>query len=141
MQQACYRELRNYKYQLTADYVIDIDLRPPHDIEYELFTLSVAGRLTIRKGYAWDGPSGPTIDTRNFMRASLVHDALYQLMRLGALNADATRERADRILRDICRQDGMSNFRAWYAYQALRMFGAKNARANGETEMEIVCVP
>ncbi len=26
-------------------------------------------------------PNGPTIETKTFMRASLVHDALYQLMR------------------------------------------------------------
>ena len=37
--------------------------------------------MIVEKDYAWDGPSGPTIDTSNSMRASLVHDVLYQAMR------------------------------------------------------------
>jgi hypothetical protein len=60
----------------------------------------------ISKGYAWDGPSGPTIDTGNFMRGSLIHDALYQLMRTGNLPT-SFRERADLLLRKTCIDDGM----------------------------------
>ena len=51
---------------------------------------------------AGDGPSGPAIDTKNFMRASLVHDALYQLMRLGTLDK-SRRQYADRLLQTIRR--------------------------------------
>jgi len=40
------------------------------------------GQFEFSKGYAWDGPSGSTVDTLNFMRGSLVHDALYQLIRM-----------------------------------------------------------
>ena len=43
------------------------------------------GRVLVLAGYAWDGPSGPTIDTKSSMRGSLLHDALYQLMRLEIL--------------------------------------------------------
>jgi len=39
------------------------------------------GGLLIKAGYSWDGPSGSAIDTKNFMQGSLVHDALYQLLR------------------------------------------------------------
>ena len=78
---ACYRKLHKYKYQLTDDYYIRIDIRPGQDLEFRFLSLSSDGILTIRKSYAWDGPSGPTIDTMDFMRGSLVHDALYQLMR------------------------------------------------------------
>lgn len=41
--------------------------------------------LFIRSGYAWDGASGPTIDTKDTQTASLVHDALWQLIASGHL--------------------------------------------------------
>ena len=66
-----------YKYQLYEDYAVMIGMIPPDDVVTDYIELNSDGLLTIRKGYAWDGPSGPTIDTLNFMRGSLVHDALY----------------------------------------------------------------
>lgn len=141
MAQACYRELRHYKYQLMDNYVIQIDLKPQHDVDFKFVSLSSGGLLTIRKAYAWDGPSGPSIDTKNFMRGSLVHDALYQLMRLSALDYRVHRERADELLREICLEDGMSSFRASYVYQAVRWFAESSARPRNEPEVEIICVP
>ena len=79
-------------------------------------------------GYAWDGPSGPTIDTKNFMRGSLVHDGLYQLMREGLLAHEEYRKSADDLLRDICVEDGMSKFRAWYVHRAVRISGGKSTK-------------
>ena len=57
------------------------------------------------------------------MRASLVHDALYQLMRNKELNARTHRKTADGLFRDICKDDGVSSFRADVYYRALRKFG------------------
>ena len=50
------------------------------------------------------------------MRGPLVHDALYQLMRLEELDYKTDRKYADQLLKKICRGDGMSAFRAWYVY-------------------------
>ncbi len=138
---ARYRVIRDYKYQLMEDYAHEIDLRPEGDIEFRFVALSAAGLLRVRKAYAWDGPSGPTIDTRNFMRGSLVHDALYQLMRLGALDYRVHRKRADELLRDICREDGMSALRSWAVYRAVRLFGESNAQPREEPEVEVICAP
>ena len=99
MEKACYLELRSYKYQLMKDYHVQIDIKPAQDIIFNFVSLSSGGLLTMNKAYAWDGPSGPSIDTRNFMRGSLVHDALYQLMRLSALDYRLYRLRADGILK------------------------------------------
>ncbi|MFM2120146.1 MAG: hypothetical protein RL722_1614 [Pseudomonadota bacterium] len=112
-----------YKYQLREDFVVDIPLQQVRDIRTDYIELTPQGRLTIRKGYAWDGPSGPTIDTRNFMRGSLVHDALYQLMRERHLNLDQHRQPADRILELMCREDGMWWLRAWWVYLGVHYFG------------------
>ena len=43
------------------------------------------------------------------MRGALVHDALYQLMRLKQLDYEQYRDRADEVLRDLCKEDGMSS--------------------------------
>jgi len=139
--QACYRKLHRYKYQLMDDYTIQTDIKPTQNIEFQFLSLSSEGLLTIRKHYAWDGPSGLTIDTRSFMRGSLVHDALYQLMRLSALDHNVYRKRADKILREICLEDGMCRFRAWYVYQAVHIFAGGAARPQEEPEVEIICVP
>jgi len=90
-------------------------------------SLSKNGLLRIRCGYCWDGPSGPTIDTKNFMRGSLLHDALYQLIREGYLAEDEWRKYSDDLLREICLEDGMSRLRAWYVYKSVRWFGGASA--------------
>lgn len=116
-----------YKYQLKRDYLIKIDILPSAPVDEDFIVLTINGMLTIKKGYAWDGPSGPTIDTLNFMRGSLVHDALYQLMRDGWLHKVQMRDAADRLLQKICIEDGMSKIRAWLVYQAVHNFGDPSA--------------
>ena len=91
-----------YKYQLKRDYSQQIDIKPSSHVDMDFIILTMTRFLIIKKGYAWDGPSGPTIDTPNFMRGSLVHDALYQLMREGQLDKDRHRDAADRQLQKIC---------------------------------------
>ncbi len=121
-----YKKRRKYKYNLHADfeYQTDIEVDTPRDLG--LLEITFAGKLIIRQGYAWDGPSGPSIDTKNFMRGSLIHDALYQLMREKVLPQSA-RKRVDEIFREVCLKDGMSKFRAWYVYKAVRLGGASCA--------------
>ena len=86
----------DYKYQLASDYRIQIPIRPAADIDTEFIRLATDGELTVKKGYAWDGPSGPVIDTKKNLRAALVHDALYQLMRNAKLNKRTHRKSARR---------------------------------------------
>lgn len=113
----------DYKYQLANDYKITISIRPKSDITTDFIDLDAQGNLLVKKGYAWDGPSGPVIDKEENMRASLVHDALYQLMRNKSLSSRTYRKTADQIFKDICKQDGVSNLRASAYYKALRKFG------------------
>jgi hypothetical protein len=119
----CIAYKSGYKYQLKQDYVIQIEIKPEAPIDTDYLSLTLAGTLTIKNRYAWDGPSGPTIDTLNFMRGSLVHDGLYQLMREHLLDEDKYREAADRLLQEICKEDGMSAARAWVVYEAVHYFG------------------
>ena len=85
MNKACYRKLNRYKYQLVDPYTLNVGLSGYSVTDQQFIQLTSSGLLTIQPGYAWDGPSGPTWDTPDFMRGSLVHDALYQLIRLQKL--------------------------------------------------------
>ena len=122
-----YKQRRNYKYNLHSELVYDTGLSVKAPVANSFLEISASGRLVIKPGYAWDGPSSPAIDSKNFMQGSLIHDALYQLMREEVLPQSA-RQRADEILREVCLQDGMSSFRAWYVYQGVRIGGAKSAK-------------
>lgn len=129
-----------YKYQLAEDYthVLLSQFQQDASVDAEYFRLA-NGVLTIRKGYAWDGPSGPTIDTRDFMRGSLMHDCLYQLIHEGYLDKNVCRPLADLELYDICRQDGMNVMRANWVYYGLRIGG--NAAARPAAEHPILEAP
>ena len=74
-----------YKYKLEKVFSINVNIFQSCRGTTDLLWLKENGHLRIRKGYCWDGPSGPVVDRSTNMRASLCHDALYQLMRQGKL--------------------------------------------------------
>jgi len=117
-----------YKYQLHRTVAFKLNFNPciDEDIITRYIMLTVDGWLIIKWGYAWDGASGPTYDSNNTMRASLVHDALYQLMRMGLLN-QSFRKVADRELYEIMRDDGATWLRASYYEKGVRVLGASAA--------------
>lgn len=121
-----------YKYVLAEDYHTQIAIYPRVLIETDYVTLTRDGRLTIRAGYCWDGPSGPSIDTRTFLRGSLVHDVLYQLMRHQFLLPEEWRKTADQILQRICINDGMWLIRAWWVYFGVRFGGGPGSSRRGK---------
>jgi hypothetical protein len=132
-----YRE-REYKYQLLIPYAVYIPILG-YSIEEKYFSLNEAGHLYIHPLYAWDGPSGPTFDTPSFMRGSLVHDVLYQMIRLELLPVEM-KEIADDILYDICIEDGMWRVRALWVKRAVKRFGASSC-VPGSDVREIKTAP
>ncbi|MFT5789517.1 MAG: hypothetical protein ACI8SJ_001633 [Shewanella sp.] len=122
-----YKQRRKYKYNLHSELVYETGLSVEQPFASTFLEINATGRLIINRGYAWDGPSSPAIDSKNFMQGSLIHDALYQLMREQVL-LQSDRKRADEILKEVCLQDGMSAFRAWYVYQGVRLGGGKSAK-------------
>jgi len=131
-----YRKLTGYKYQTTAhnscELPKDLFLNLPRggniSTLFKYVTLSLDQRsMNIKKGYCWDGPSGPTIDTDNFMRGSLFHDAWYQIMREYGSFYFQFRGDADRLLQRMCQEDGMSSLRARWVYLGVKTFGRRSA--------------
>ena len=128
-----------YKYQLAENEYYQSDIMPvPVLADTDFLALDGEGLLTIRAGYCWDGASGPVIHTPDNMRASLIHDAYYQLIRLGLVHF-AYRAAADRVYRRVCIEDGMSEARAQSHFLALRLFGG--AAAMVESEPAVLSAP
>lgn len=123
-----------YKYSLWETYRVQTNLLG-YTVTHRLFALTPDGMLTIFEDYPWDGPSGPTIDTADFMRGSLVHDALYEMMRLGLLPQECF-HLANLELHRICIEDGMSDFRAGYVLRGVESFGSAYAAVKPETIIE-----
>jgi len=120
-----------YKYRLEEDVCV------PTLVAGERITgagggisLEPDGSLLVKSGYLWDGPSGPTIDTASSMRASLAHDALYDLIRQGVLS-EQRRAACDETLRRLCVADGMHRVRAFLWWVAVRLSGARFAKKSG----------
>ncbi len=123
MPRPCIEYRSGYKYQLAIDYSIRISIKPKKYIQAKFIKLDTMGKLTTLEGYAWDGPSGPVIDKKENMRASLVHDALYQLMRHRKLTAKAHKDKADKLFKKICIEDGVSKRTARIYYLGLKLGG------------------
>jgi hypothetical protein len=122
-----YKKRARYKYNLHSDVEYPTNIKVETPQISRVLIIDEVGNLSIKKGYSWDGPSGPTIDTKNFMKGSLIHDALYQLMRENIIPQNF-RKKADEILREICLECGMSKIRAWWVYMGVRAFGACAAK-------------
>ena len=116
-----YTKRKHWKYKLAGEvkYATQIIGKPT---DWEYLALDADGILTIRSGYCWDGPSGPARDSDDAMYGSLIHDALYQMIREGRINK-SDRKRADEILRDVCIASGMNKVRAQAFYRAVRLAG------------------
>jgi|LGOV01.1.fsa_nt_gb hypothetical protein len=110
---------KGYKYQLRDSHFTSVAIYPNEMIQTPYITLNSDGLLIIKKGYAWDGASGTTVDTKSAMRGPLVHDALYQLMRMELLD-QKYRKQADIELYKRLIEDGMFKLRAKVWLMAVR---------------------
>lgn len=117
---------KDIKYTLVEDEHIKTGFRLPGNIQTHFMDFNKNGDLWIKKGYCWDGCSGPAIDTKNNMTPGLVHDANYQLMRHELLDIEH-RPKADELFREMCRDRGMWAWRANLFYKGVDVFGRSSA--------------
>lgn len=103
----------------------------PKRIVTDFCVVSKKGDIWIKEGYAWNGASGPTIDTKKTECLSLFHDLWYQLIRLGLL-PESYRKEGDKMLYALGRRDGMWKLRVWYWYRGVRWQGGGSAQIGTE---------
>ena len=125
--------VKQHKYEMLKDISLDCssykslsNLR----IEHEYYAFK-NGIITAKKGYRYDGPSGPTKDDETNMRAALFHDIIYQaftetseIKQLSFFKRMGIRRAGDKIFRQVLKTDGMGFFRRNYYFVAVRGFGA-----------------
>jgi len=122
----CIKYKEGYKYQLEDNIYFWTNIRVKEKVSTDFIILDTDGLLTILKWYAWDGASGPTIDTPSTMMGSCVHDALYQLMRMGLI-LQTYRSLADIYLYILIKRDGMGKFRAYWWHREVKKWAARAA--------------
>ena len=130
-----YKKLRQYKYEILKD----IEIKLPYSFGYysgevkrnkkKAIVVIYDGKLYIKKGFRYDGPSGPTCDTPNSMFAAVIHDALYLLMRESIIPRELQKE-TDVLFRKLLIANGMNKIRAWFWYRGVRRFGHLSTEKN-----------
>lgn len=131
-----YKKKKVWKYPLDKETVIQVEInhlltvRQREVLPFIHFKACDDGtlKITFKKGYCWDGPSGPVLDYKKWMRASLYHDGLYQGIR-NSIIPNTERKQADKIFKEVLIEDGVKPYKARLAYMALRKFGAKATRS------------
>ena len=111
----------NNEYELLGAYTIQLNIKG-YEVSSKHIRLTKSGFLIFYPGFLWDGPSGPTWDTKTFMRGSLIHDGLYRFVREQKLPW-WVRAYADALLYQIALEDGMNKIRAKYVYRAVCKYG------------------
>lgn len=81
--------------------------------------------LTIGAGYRWDGATNAR-DSSKTLRASLFHDAFYDLLRAGAL-PPILRQEIDSLFLAMLHADGVSRIRLRY-FGLIRKLGGLTAK-------------
>lgn len=129
-----YYEMKSYRFQVAEDTELELINDIPN-IEFDWFSVNNK-KIQIKKGYAWDGASGPTINTKDTIKAYLIHDCLYQAMRLGIVD-ESNRKTADKELRDQMIKAGCWKIRAYIWYIMVRLFGTSSAKKGNLQGKEI----
>ena len=114
-----------YKFKVEENFSIELPFKIA-DFEHE-YASSKDSILSIKRGYAWDGASGPIINTRDTLVASLVHDVLYQAMRLNLIKSNSENKKiTDKIFFEILKMHGVNSIRRKVWYFAVKLFGKKS---------------
>ena len=138
--------LKKYKYLLVHDVCVDLkelnwDIQLNSDLTLPVngkpyIQLSTNGFMRISSGYAWNGMSRYK-DTKRNRFPSLVHDALYQLLRESHAGTVCTgsgleekkyekfRKASDEVLKELCKRNRLwfRSMQSGLIYSAVRLLG------------------
>ena len=118
-----YELLENYTMNFADEYGIRMVKNPDYVEPSSLSSFRIsATKLTAFKGFQWDGASGPTLQPKSSVRATLVHDVMCSAIHNEVL-LKTSRANADLIFREILKDDGMSKQRRDIWYWMVDTFG------------------
>lgn len=145
--QAHFRRNNTYKFRTLRDFEVASPIQPDEEVGNEYVRLRVDGTLWIRAGYAWDGCIIGS-DTPLTARASLVHDAFYQLIREGIIrirkaptNDKDVKKQIDCFFMMLMYHDGMFPPRAFLRYYLTKWFGKHAMRPRPARNQEALTSP
>lgn len=122
------------KYQVAEDYHVDTPILGESIFDWQ-FMLTPDGHLVVRKGFAWDGASGPTFDSKTSMSASLVHDVFCICMRDGRLSYERWQDTVNRFFAEMCQRAGMWGWRARLWHAGVEFGDAGNPRQGADRQV------
>lgn len=114
-----------FKFYLAEDFSLRIDDLPDANV-LGMYKIQMSHQtLTICKGYMWD----KGFKDKCFIRAQLVQEAMYQLIRLGYLPYE-WRKKSNEIYYSLMVEDGVPKPFAWMLKKWADLFG--NVASNGK---------
>lgn len=118
----CYKHIKHskYKYKLIRSFVVKLYLTG-FSVNTRYCKLKNDGTLIIYNGYAWNGANF-VYDNIAVLRASLVHDCIYQLISENLIDKKY-RNVADNIFINLCVEDGVNRIRTFIFKVGLKCFG------------------
>ena len=93
--------------------------------DYSVYSVVAGSRILIPAGFVFDGASIPDafhwiIDpSEDMIEASCVHDYLYTFHLY-------SRKTADRIFKELLEDKGLSRWKVFLSYRAVRIFGQRH---------------
>jgi hypothetical protein len=130
----CYKRVNKFwqqaEFNITRRYTIQSNVFG-FSYDDERVRLTVDGKLTVKESFYF-GASGPTIDTKSSRMGSCFHDALYYISQHhgfdsrvnGGIVIDTNiRLAADMLIKHLCIENDMWEWRANMWYKALRFGG------------------
>lgn len=131
---------RKCKYAL-AEYYSVLTPITGYDIEERFFHLHPNGLLELFPGFAWDGASGPTIDSPSSMRASAVHDVFCWLARERKIDYELWHHVYNNFFRTQCLGSGMWHKRADMWHWGVEFGDAGNPNQGADPDRNILEAP
>lgn len=132
-------ETKRIRYTKGYKYMLEEDAWFYTGIFQEFVTKRVIhhkdGWMCIKEGFCWDGCSGPTYDDKTNMRAGLMHDGIYYLLRHGF--PMKYRCIGDEKLKVLMIEDGSFRWRACYYKYAVQYFGKGSAKPKNQRKLLI----
>ena len=140
-----------FRHQLHKDVSTQTAIYPDIAIITDLIELYPDGCLVCKKNYAWDGPSGPCrviadrlpgwaqrMYLKKILPGSLVHDALFELMRMKLLPGKWFHQ-ANKEFRRVNIECKMLRPRVWWTFKTVDKLGS--FAANPKNRRPILTAP